>query len=331
MIYNKDERKTQIWLNGAHFINDIYTGFLNPIMPFIAEQVKISMPIATIILSCSHIFSSLLQPYFGFFADKMRKRALIFWGLLFTSIFISLVPASDNIAFMILFIVLGSLGSSLFHPQSLGFVVKFSTSDVARNMGIFIAMGTLGYSMGPLLSSTIAQYLGLDKMPILAILGILWAILMFSCVPKFSHIKAPKSELKLGQALKKVYRGEIDITDSVNLAKQEISKVFDRPQMPAETDTYTGNYGDVVGKCPLCDKEIVRGKYNYGCRGYKDGCKFSVSLNICSRNISVSNVKLLIETGRTSKIQGFVSQRTGKTFDAVLKLADGKAVFDFSN
>ena len=201
MTYNNDERKTQIWLNGAHFINDIYTGFLNPIMPFIAEQVKISMPIATIILSCSHIFSSLLQPFFGFFADKMRKRALIFWGLLFTSIFISLVPASDNIAFMILFIILGSIGSSLFHPQSLGFVVKFSTSEVARNMGIFIAMGTLGYSLGPLLSSTMAQFFGLEKMPVLSILGIIWAALMFSCVPKFSHIKAPKSELKLKQAL----------------------------------------------------------------------------------------------------------------------------------
>lgn len=201
MIYNKDERKTQIWLNGAHFINDIYTGFLNPIMPFVAEQVKISMPIATIILSCSHIFSSLLQPYFGFFADKMRKRALIFWGLLFTSIFIPLVPTCDNLAFMILFIVLGSLGSSLFHPQSLGFVVKFSTSEVSRNMGIFIALGTLGYSMGPLLSSTIAQYFGLEKLPILSILGISWALLMFSCVPKFSHLKAPKSNLELKQAL----------------------------------------------------------------------------------------------------------------------------------
>mgnify|MGYP004608542791 CR=1 FL=1 len=89
MIYDKKERKPQIWLCGAHFINDIYTGFLNPIMPFIAEQVKISMPIATIILSCSHIFSSLLQPYFGFFADKMRKRAMIFWGLISTAVFIS--------------------------------------------------------------------------------------------------------------------------------------------------------------------------------------------------------------------------------------------------
>ena len=83
MIYNKNERKPQIWFCGAHFINDIYTGFLNPIMPFIAEQVKISMPIATIILSCSHIFSSLLQPYFGFFADKMKKKSLNFLGINF--------------------------------------------------------------------------------------------------------------------------------------------------------------------------------------------------------------------------------------------------------
>lgn len=200
MIYENKERKTQIWLSGAHFINDIYTGFLNPIMPFIAEQVRISMPVATIILSCSHIFSSLLQPYFGFFADKMRKRALIFWGLLFTSIFISLVPAASKIPLMILFIVLGSLGSSLFHPQSLGFVVKFSTSDKVKNMGIFIAMGTLGYSLGPLLSSTIAQYFGLNKMPFLAVLGIIWAFLMFSCVPKFSNIEQPKSDFKLKQA-----------------------------------------------------------------------------------------------------------------------------------
>jgi len=135
---------------------------------------------------------------------------------------------------------------------------------------------------------------------------------------------------QLGQALKKVYRGEISVNDSVNLAKNEIQAVFNREEMPVETDTYTGCYGDIVGKCPLCGNDIMRGRYGYGCKGYKEGCKFSVSLNICSRNISVSNVKLLIETGQTSKIQGFVSTRTGKSFDGRLKLADGKAVFDFT-
>ena len=204
MANNNPNTKTQIWLCAAHFTNDIYTGFLNPIMPFIAEQIKISMPVATIILSMSHIFSSLLQPYFGFFADIIKKRAFIFWGLLFTSIFISLVPVSSHIWIMILCIILGSLGSSLFHPQALGFVVKFSNSNTVKNMGMFIACGTLGYAMGPLFSSTIAQYCGLNKMPFLSIIGIICALCMFLCIPKFSDIKTPAPKIKLKQAFAEI-------------------------------------------------------------------------------------------------------------------------------
>lgn len=158
------------------------------------------MPAATIILSCSHIFSSLLQPVFGFFADKIRKRMLIFWGLIFTSIFISLAPVTKNIPLMILFIIFGSLGSSLFHPQSLGLISKFSISDVSKNMGIFIAAGTLGFSAGPLLSSFIAQYFGLDKMPVLSILGVGAALSMFKFVPKFSGGTSAKININLKQA-----------------------------------------------------------------------------------------------------------------------------------
>ncbi len=204
MIYRNDERKPQIWFCTGHFVNDIYTGFLNPIMPFIAEQVKISMPIATIILSCSHIFSSLLQPFFGFFADSMKKRALIFWGLICTTVFISCAPAVNNIALMILCIIFGSLGSSLFHPQSLGLISKFSTSDTVRNMGIFIACGTLGFSVGPLLSSTIAQYFGLNRMPFLSLLGIFCALLMFKMVPKMSFEKNEKPKINFSQAIKDI-------------------------------------------------------------------------------------------------------------------------------
>ena len=135
---------------------------------------------------------------------------------------------------------------------------------------------------------------------------------------------------ELGKALKQVYRGEIAVSDSVNLAKIEISKVFEKKETSPENDDYTGSFGDIVGVCPLCGKDVIRGRYKYGCRGYKEGCEFGISLNICNRNISVSNVKLLLETGQSSKICGFVSKRTGKTFDGALKLVEGKAVFDFS-
>lgn len=220
MIYEKEERKPQIWLSTAHFLNDIYTGVLNPIMPFVAEQINITMPIATIILSCSHIFASLLQPLFGFFADKMRKRALIFWGLIFTSTFITLAPSSKSILPMILFIIFGSLGSSLLHPQALGFVLSFSTSSIEKNMGIFIAAGTIGFSLGPLISSAIAQYLGLDRMSVMSIFGIFWAVLMFVMVPKISDINAEPKNFKIQQAFKDILTNhKLNILNIIALLK----------------------------------------------------------------------------------------------------------------
>ena len=134
---------------------------------------------------------------------------------------------------------------------------------------------------------------------------------------------------ELGKALKKVYRGEFKITDSVALAVSEIKEVFAKTEQKIEFDTDDGFFGDVVGKCPVCGKDVVRTRYGYGCSGYKEGCKFSVNNVICDRVISITNMKLLLETGKTSKIEGFVSKRTGKTFAASLKLENGKAVFDF--
>ena len=135
---------------------------------------------------------------------------------------------------------------------------------------------------------------------------------------------------QMGQALKKVFRGEYTVENSVSLAEKEIGEIFEASKDKApEMDTNIGIFGEVVGLCPLCQKDVIRTKFGYGCTGYKDGCKFSINKSICKRVISVSNVKMLLATGKTSKIQGFVS-KNGKSFDAVLKLGDdGRVVFDF--
>ena len=181
------EKKTQFWLNTAHFTNDIYTGMLNPIMPFIAAKLGITMAIATIVLSLSHICASLLQPIYGFFADNLHRRVFIFWGILFTSVFISLAPSVNNLALLIPFVIIGSMGSSFFHPQALGLAVRFTKTDIAKNMGIFMGLGTLGFALGPIVSSGITQLFGLEKIPYLAVLGITVAISMFYFIPKINQ------------------------------------------------------------------------------------------------------------------------------------------------
>lgn len=134
---------------------------------------------------------------------------------------------------------------------------------------------------------------------------------------------------ELGKALKRVFRGEFSIEDSVKLTQQEIAAVFQKKELPPEKDTDDGFVGDIAGKCPLCGKDVVRTSFGYGCSGYRDGCKFSVNGIICSRVISLANMRKLLADGETFQIEGFVSPRTGRTFQAKLKLENGKAVFDF--
>lgn len=133
---------------------------------------------------------------------------------------------------------------------------------------------------------------------------------------------------ELGKALKKVYRGELTVKESTVLAQREITGVFGKKETTPEEDTDNGFFGDIVGKCPCCGGDVVRTKYGYSCGKYKEGCKFTVAGVICGRVISVSNVRMLLEKGATSKIVGFTSKK-GTAFDAVLKLDNGKAVFSF--
>ena len=132
----------------------------------------------------------------------------------------------------------------------------------------------------------------------------------------------------LGQALKKVFRGEMQIDESVGIAKEEIAAVFQKKEQAPEEDTETGLYGDEVGTCPLCGGKVVKGRYGYGCLSYKDGCKFRISGTICKRVIPIAAARELLEQGKTRKLVGFIS-KNGKPFEARLKLEEGRAVFDF--
>lgn len=189
-ITTKQANNAIVWLCAAHLVCDVYTGFLNPIMPFIASKMGFSLAVATLIISISHICSSMLQPLFGFFADNILKRFFIFWGLILVSVFIPLTPNAPNIYFLLIFMILGSLGGSFFHPQSLGFANIFSDrKNCANNMGIFMSLGSIGFACGPLVAAVITQVLGLKMLSWTSIFGLILAMLMFIFVPKLSSIE----------------------------------------------------------------------------------------------------------------------------------------------
>lgn len=130
---------------------------------------------------------------------------------------------------------------------------------------------------------------------------------------------------RLGQALKKVYHGEMTIDESVKMAENEIRQVF-------ETDKNAGSgfYGDVIGKCPKCGKNVARGRYSYACEDFPDKCDFKINLRILGCPVPKEQAAKLLTNGKTDKMN-FTSLKTGKVFSSSLKLDENKkVVFDFT-
>ena len=129
---------------------------------------------------------------------------------------------------------------------------------------------------------------------------------------------------EMGKALKKVYHDEIGINDAVTLATDEIQSIFN---MKDDNKT-TGFYGEKVGTCPQCKCDVIKGKYYYGCKDYKN-CKFRIPISLCGRVITLKEAKEILDKGTSSELDGFVSKK-GSNFKAKLKIDGDKVVFDFN-
>lgn len=77
-------------------------------------------------------------------------------------------------------------------------------------------------------------------------------------------------------------------------------------------------------KCPACGKEIRKGKTNWFCTGYKEGCKFTLWENVAGAKLSEKDVIALCE-GKKTGIKHCTS-KAGKTYDCKFELDEEKKI-----
>jgi DNA topoisomerase-3 len=85
-----------------------------------------------------------------------------------------------------------------------------------------------------------------------------------------------------------------------------------------------------LGTCPLCGSEVVEQVRSYGCSGWRDGCKFAIWKSIAGKPISPRTARALLRRGQSPPLKGFRS-RSGRTFEARLRLEEGAVRFDFGS
>lgn len=110
---------------------------------------------------------------------------------------------------------------------------------------------------------------------------------------------------------------------------KKTGKAFDAVLVLKDKATGTLAFDFPKLTCPNCGGTVMSNGKRASCT---KNCGFGIWLTVSGVTLTDAHIKSLLEKGKTGIIKGFVSSKTGKSFDVPLQLADkatGKLAFDF--
>ena len=179
----KTDIKVIFALTLVHFVGDFYMSFVIPLLPVFVEKFALTLTQVGLITGITRFLAFVVQPPVGYIADHYRTRAFLLGGPLLAIVFIPLVGLAPSLIVLIIFISLGSIGSSMFHPASAGMVSAYAGRSFSFSMSIFNAGGTIAFGLGPLFITYFVGSYGLGASPFTMILGLVTMVLLFRIVP----------------------------------------------------------------------------------------------------------------------------------------------------
>ena len=188
--------KKYIRLFGAgHLITDIYQGALPAMLPFLISEKHFSYATAAFLIFAANASSSIIQPVFGVYADKISLPWARGVGVLLGGIGLGLVGIVQNYYLIILLVALSGIGLALFHPEGARLTNRFAGENKTSAVSIFAAGGNIGFAVGPILTTTMVLALGLKGTLILCIPAVVMGGILLYESKNFSNEASSDKEL----------------------------------------------------------------------------------------------------------------------------------------
>jgi len=181
-----------VTLSVSHFIHDVYSSFLAPLLPLLIEKLSMSLTQAGFLSTIMQV-PALLNPYIGSLADRISVRYFIILAPAMTAIPMSLIGLAPNYGVLLILLFIAGISVAVFHVPSPVMVSKLSGQKVGRGMSFFMTGGEFARTIGPMVAVGAVALLGLEGFyPVMAvgILASVWLYFKFRDVPVGN--KSPK-------------------------------------------------------------------------------------------------------------------------------------------
>ncbi|MCD6553382.1 MAG: MFS transporter [Anaerolineae bacterium] len=165
-------------LASGHFIHDVFSSFLVPLLPLIIDKFGLSLTLAGL-LPALYRFPSVFNPFIGVLADRMDLRILVILAPTLTATAMSLIGVAPSYAVIAILLLVAGASSAALHVPGPVMVARVSGVRVGKGMSFWMTGGELARTVGPLLAVSAASLWELEGMYPVMVVGMAASALLY--------------------------------------------------------------------------------------------------------------------------------------------------------
>ncbi len=210
----------------SHALNDAYASFLHPLLPRIMDNLGLSITMAASLVMALSLAASLLQPLVGYWADRYGRKPFVIAGPLLSGVFLSLIGFAPSFEILIVLLVLGGMGSAVFHPPAAAMSARVSEGKGSGlRLSLFSFGGTMGYAFGPLTAVALVSFAGMRGLWMAIFPALIATVVLIRVLPADRPHPSTAAPPTPGEVLASL-RGPLGVIFAISTLAAFVQRVF---------------------------------------------------------------------------------------------------------
>lgn len=155
------DRKAMLSLSGSHLATDFAAGSVPALLPFLVLEFGLGYAAAALLLLAATVSSSLVQPLFGLWSDRVGALWLLPGGVLVAGVGVGLAAIAPSYWLILVLVFVAGIGIAAYHPEGAKFAAYASGPKRASGMAYFNIGGNSGYALGAIVTTPLVVWFGL--------------------------------------------------------------------------------------------------------------------------------------------------------------------------
>jgi MFS transporter, FSR family, fosmidomycin resistance protein len=170
----------------GHLVIDTNQGSLPALLPYLKAALGLTYTATGVIVLMANITSSLIQPLFGFLADKTARRWLLPLSVALSSLGLALSGVAPSYYAVLALVMVSGFGIAAYHPEGYRTATQVAGERKATGVSIFSTGGNIGIALGPPFITLLLTGFGMPGTLGMLLPGLLVGALLMAVLPGLS-------------------------------------------------------------------------------------------------------------------------------------------------